>query len=119
MKKHVLWNSKKRTLLNLNRGLLFVLLFGCSIFIQSCSSENQVKNYAKKELISQGYEVLELNVTDSKMGFKGEKSSGVVQFIVKDNNGVSFNGKASVKNKKKWFVINTKVFNIDEIREIN
>jgi len=112
-------NAEIRGTFNFSYVIFFIMLIGCLMFLQSCSSENKIKKYAEKELVLKGYEVLELIVLDSKMGFKGEKSSGSVQFTVKDKNGKSFKGKASVKNEKKWLVYNTNTFSIDEIQEIN
>jgi hypothetical protein len=95
-----------------------ILVIGGVIYWQSYSSKNDLMEYAEEELKLKKYSVVEMEILESEMAFKGRKATGKLAFIVKDEAGSTFKGKADIDNETEWIFFNKNVFTITEIKPI-
>lgn len=96
-------------------AVVAVLIVGAS-YIGSCRTKHSLESYAREQLISQNYTVLELTVLDYHTANKMRNESGKVSFKVKDIHGAIFTGIAEISNKSHWLIFNKQVFTITEIK---
>lgn len=94
--------------------VIFIIVGGC--YWNNYSSKNEIKDYATKELISKGYNVIEISVLEFKARGKNRSATGRVKFTVKNKDGVLLKGIATAGTSTSGGCEgNKKVFEVNEI----
>jgi hypothetical protein len=96
--------------------LAMILLIVGLVNVQSCSTKNGIEKYAREQLLSRNYTVLDLTVVESHSSSKTENEGGKVKFTLKDKHGLLIEGKADIGSERHWLVWSKKVFIITSLK---
>lgn len=107
----------KKTKISPTAIISLLVIIVAIIFWSYYSSTNDISDFAKKELNSKTFTIIELNVLEANMAGKNKKATGKVAFIVKNKHGVTFKGIADIDNKTEWFIVNEQIFNLVELKQ--
>ena len=68
--------KKKKSQNLITTIVLFILVVGAVLYYQSTKSKDELRKHAEEELLSRGYEIIQINVLSSEMAFKGKMRQG-------------------------------------------
>ena len=108
-------NTEKKGKINIPMIIFAIVLIVGFFYVQKCSSEKHLIKFAKKELSTQGYEAIDISIVKSTFVIRNSSASGIVQFVVKDHDGNTFNGKGSIKKVRKNKIMIHRAFTIEEL----
>ncbi len=102
------------------QGLLLIIavisIVGGLIYYQSCSTKNSIEKYAREQLLSRNYSIVELTLVESHSSSKLEDEGGKVTFVVKDQHGLTLEGKADIVTERHWVFVMKKAFKLTSIK---
>ena len=96
--------------------IIIIAIFGSLYLWNIHLSKKDVVDYSRKELISKGYEIIEIKLLESNVANKTKEATGKVKFLVKDKKGNFINGIGIAKNEKRWLLFNKRNFQIDSLK---
>jgi hypothetical protein len=102
-------------------GFLIVIAFiGILVglyFVQSGFAKSHLLRFAHEQLVSQNYTVINLAIKEFHNPVKGHPETGKLDFIVRNTQGVTYEGTADVIDETHWLVFHKKGFRITEIHQ--
>jgi len=93
-----------------------VILGGCH-YVSSFFTKRHLLKYAREQLGSQNYTVVNLVVKEFHNPNKLHAETGKLDFVVRNGQGVTYEGTADIVEETHWLVFDKQVFRIIAIHE--
>lgn len=102
-------------------GFLIVIVFiGILVglyYVRSGFTKTHLLKFAQEQLASQNYSVINLTVKEFHNPSKIHLETGTFEFIVRNTQGVTYEGTADVIEETHWLIFKKKGFRITEIHQ--